>query len=504
MLATSIGEQFRIPWKTVWQTTLLYWVLWAGANWPGIRQAWWYADDLGFAEGSGKSLLSFQASHGRPLAGVWLSSIYLDAPPSRKLANVSLRVLQGLEHSFNAALAAVLVCPFSTGPQMFAAGLPLLLWPFHADAVLWRAGSIHVWAALISLLGLARILSGKRIEKQLSKPKLVGALVIALSTLVSQATPWIALIVYLMRDGVRMLAGQTRESFRKNSAMTWVLGGLCGGGTISFTVGIWFGGGGERVQLSNEVLSKLFLLLKTHYNFWFRPLFNSMDIILVHSLFLLCVAAGIILHFGRPVRSAGSFSSLLLIANPIVLAIASFLIVRQNGVPWRGMYLMPLCVTSGFLFLIHAVKPEPRLARAGFLCILAVSSVYGLSSWKNSGDYPRVMQKDLSLARDLEVWMARESKPTTPLVVYASEDCVRVNPNPYGLNYVYHDDKVPAFYNSADSFLRTFTRINISTEPRHREACRVLCRRQEPPLWERGFLSVFHLPSGRVLCGCVR
>lgn len=204
-------------------------LLWGAANWPGLREPWWYTDDFPFAltmQRRPDRAFAHALGGGRPLQIPWFYTQLLDGTPDRVGANIALRALGGLLHALSTTLAAGLLWQATGRRAALAGALPFLLWPFSGEVVLWRTAAYYCLASSISLAGAYLLLpaTGSRLKRA------VGVACIAGSMLTHQIAGLAGLVVGVLYVALVQMrrVGSTRDPVVRRASLL-SLGYLLGG-----------------------------------------------------------------------------------------------------------------------------------------------------------------------------------------------------------------------------------------------------------------------------------
>ena len=405
------AHEFRIRFS-FWQVFSIFFLLWALFFWPALHDAWWAMDDF-WAIGWTNAVRwgRFVVGNGRPLLGVWSYSYLLDNGPGRESANILLHWIQGCVHVLNATLLAALLWRVVRSWQAIVAVLPFLLWPFNADAVLWRGGSVYAIAACLSLLGLhlIRLHDTKRDRIYW----IAGSFLCGLSMLATQATAFAGIVVWPVLVGLTALQQQPMPWRRLMREAAFLATGSIFGAALSYylikTYPLppgWF-----RGALATDFKAKVDFLLNVHRHLILFPTFYPTPLKTFHVL--LGALAFLAVVFGRPEepgeprafwRSLIAFFALL---SCLVLPFAAQLVVADSLIFLRALYLGPIFFTASVLIGLQIFRGRVWLQRGyGALLFLILISYWPIA-WGHSAEYVKCYKGDLEDLRRVQKHAAK-------------------------------------------------------------------------------------------------
>jgi hypothetical protein len=461
-------------------TFALYMLIWSFANWPALKQAWWCADDFIRAEDLSGSLPR-GLENGRPLEGLWFWTFALDGRSDHELQNMALRLLQGGLHSLTATIAAYLLWQHTLRKTTVLAVLPFLLWPFNQEAVLWRSAGAYTVAAMLGLLGLWAI----RQEGYWLKG--LGVVAIILGSWANQVAVLSGLIVWVIL--VSLDSPQSHSLTRVKQEITLFLLGYVVGGVSSYIIARSF-------YPSQRTTFGLDYKIKLHY------LFDLNQILLVYPdnypqwlaglhvlLFMATISILIWQHRLLP---------LLALTLLLVIPYLPLLLVKENNLAWRVMYLAPFVIVAAWSLLEQAIGSQRigLLLAGGLLSLILVS--YIKIGRANAHEYVQIFTADLATLHQIEV--EAKQREISMIFVATHPDFVR-GWNPYSLRYISSDSKLSAFQISwmAHPFIRWFSPL----QPIDRnEAIKNQCVAQCQLTKDKPYFQYDKLPNEPILCIC--
>jgi hypothetical protein len=454
---------------------ITYLLLWSIANWPALRQAWWYCDDFIIGEQISSSaapvLLKHVLGHGRPGEGVWFLTFLLDGSSDQGIQNRLLRFVQGGLHALVGVLAADLLWRQTRRWTAFLSALPFILWPFNGEATLWRAAGQYPLAALLGLLGVQAI---RRSSEQPNLSCIIGPSLIVLGVLTNQSAAFAGAVVWVFVVGLIVLGeGQIRMSRVRREAIMLVMG-YCIGGVASFLI-VWLVG---HPQLASNILGKLVYLLHLNRLFitwpeFYPPWLSAAHILLLSMLSLVLVRA--LREKTWTVRQA--LLAITFVMTGLVTPYAAIVLVARTWPAWRVMYLAPFLITGAATILAQALATWKVGRTVSLVLVSVILAGYVKMAWINSSEYVKVFKEDLHLLRQLENYAAQEHIQDGAIYVATSPEVQIRKWNPYGLEYVHGDSKIPAFFRSwsAHPFVRRFSWLRPTEDTAIRAQCLDRC-----------------------------
>ncbi|MEP6955430.1 MAG: hypothetical protein ABI883_01285, partial [Chthoniobacterales bacterium] len=415
-------------------------VVWVAAFWPALHDAWWYADDFWMGSWtSAERWGRFVLGNGRPIVGVWSYSYWLEGGAS-EWPNILLRWGQGGVHLFNAVLIASLLWEVMPSRAAILAVVPFLLWPFQADAVIWRAGFVYALAALFALAGLRLI---RRQESRRNKLRwTAGSALCGLSMLTMQPSAFASLLVGCILVALTIMRPGPVPWRRLLREAAFVSSGVILGMVVSF----WlihsyppfpppFGG---RAQLAPDLPVRLALLWELNKTVVFFPTFYPAPIKIVHGAIIGSALGALVAVIWRWTRARDYFLRRVLVLTLCLLGCVFFpyaaqvLVVGQERIVLRTLYLGPLLFTAGWLVSYLAWEQSLWLRRLHLGLLLALALLYLPIARRHAAEYVQSYAGDLAALHEVEQSAMRLGLrrvmvvPGMPFAFY----------NPYGLRYL--------------------------------------------------------------------
>lgn len=483
----GVPDHGALFFASVWT---LFVVVWGFANWPALTTAWWYQDDF-HKFGYPWRAIPHVLSLGRPLTVLWELTFLIDANAQRTWQNIALRVFQGGVHCAVGTVVAMVLWRQRRTWGAVLSVLPFLLWPFNAEAVLWRSAGIYPVAALCGVLGMWFIqYPGRRPLRRAA----VGACSIVAGMLFNQAAAFSGLVVQLLASALMVVQARIDWRAQCRRLMTTCLAYALGG-VVSYAVA--HSRAGQRVTFVTDVPGKLGYLWKLNELFLASPHFYPRWLSGVHIgllvLTVLAVAAAVVSRC--PLWSARRAAvSLLILSTAFVTPYAGVLLAAENWPSWRVMYLAPLLMT-GVWNELDAALAALKVNAAATLCpLLLIVAGYIAIARVNSGEYVTLFQHDLETLHQIDD--------------YASKEGIRkvyVQPPPhnvYGLRYMHGDSKLSAFGTdwAAQFFIPAFSSLQSSYAEATSAACLAQCADAEVKE-DRG-LRFYKVQDDAVGCVC--
>lgn len=490
---------------------IAYLSVWSVANWPALRQAWWYYDDFGHAERwyAGQYRKDLPAEHihlatyalrgglvsGRPGEGLWFLTFLLDGNRDQKLSNILLRFAQGAVHCLAATVAAVLIWKQTKKWTAFLSVLPFLLWPFNGEAVLWRTVGTYPIAALLGLLGVYIIRHSERRRLLLSA---TGALCVALAMLTNQVAALAGLVVWMLTFSLLIQKPPVAKKQLGFEAV-FILSGYATGGTLSYIL-TYFNKGDHRVAFVSDYIDKQSFLVKLNELFIVGPDHYPDWLTILHVTLLLgsiALVIGSARQMGLSIRQA--LLSVFFLMTALVTPYATLLLVSQSWPSWRVMYVAPFLMTGAWVLLDQSIgtRKVGSFISIGLLSLILIG--YISISWVNSSEYVQVFEADLRVLSQIENYASEEHIPGEQVFVATAPDFVR-GWNPHGMTYMHGDSKISSFLKrwTAHPFIRWFSWLRPVEDATIKTECLARCQRTKE--WEA--FQFYKLQNSGALCVC--
>lgn len=434
-----------------------YLAIWTVANLPGLREPWFYFDDFVHMHNAHQHRLAMLyqrgIENGRPIEGLWFFTFLLDGNTA---ANIALRFVQGTLHVTGAVLAVTWLGQRTRISPLvqWLAGLPFLLWPFGAEATLWRSTCAFPLAMLFAVLAVFAVTAERsRVYR------LLGGMLIAVSMLTNQSSAFAALLLWTVGCAVHAAQGRAPVWPKWRLELVILLAGYIIGGVGSILVlhnlATW---GSVRGGLATDIVGKLGLLLRLNEEVLFSPRYPVTLRVAHAALLSLAVIIQLVGMHGKAHRTRSALVLATLLAG-LVLPYTAVLTTVESWAPWRVMYLGPFVLTLALLTSSAAGRAARLRALAASALVIVVVAHYVPIAWRNSAEYVRVFREDLAFAERVEAFGSRHACDS--VCVLTSRDVAIRDWNPYGFEYQHGDSKISAFLKPvvADMFLLRFTRM---------------------------------------------
>lgn len=427
-----------------WHVWLGFTALWIAISWPGLREAWWFFDDFDKRPDAWQ-LFARGLRNGRPVEGLLFVSHAWDQLPDHRAANIALRLLQGMLHTATASIAACWLARFMRPLPAIVAVLPFLLWPFAAEATLWRTALSYPVAALLGMLAF-RLAQGPAGWRRRGLAVLLGALAVLSNQNAALAGAVIALIVWLAsvlgcdRDGVGDGASMSEQALRTGpSRLAAPALGLLLGAVISVALlHLVKGGVVERGSPVFQPLDKLRFLARLDSTLLAPPYLPGWLRVVQIALVVLGLACTVVAasRSGRRGPWAGLAALWLAV---LVGRYGAVMLTAESWESWRVMYLAPLIFTCAWV-AIEAVRLRrwQRFIARGAMAIMLLA--YARVGWINSGEYPEIYRQDMRVASELREFC--ESEELRSVCMLTIPDHAMRSMNPYGFRYMHCESKL--------------------------------------------------------------
>ena len=411
-LASRLNEQageltLRFPW---WRVFFIFGLLWALFFWPALHNAWWYADDFWAGEWTDAQRWGpFVLGNGRPLLGLWSYSFLLDHSPNAQWANILLRWFQGGVHVLNATVLAGLLWSATRHWTAVLAVLPFLLWPFNADAVLWRGGSVYAIAACLSLLGLHLI---RRYDTKRDRIYwIAGSFLCGLSMLATQTSAFASVAVWIVLVGLAAIHPDPMPWRRLVREGTFLAIGTITGAAVSYglikthpiPMSLFAGRGDVAFDFHRALrvlgrIDALVIVFPVFYPWWLQ---------LLHVLLIAGALFAIILFGWTEYKRAKAIWRPILVFFCLALCLvvpfsAQLIAVGQDAVVLRTLYLAPLLFSACTIFTFQFFRHRVWLERATMALLVLILVSYWPICREHAAEYVKCYQADIADLREVE------------------------------------------------------------------------------------------------------
>ncbi len=473
-----------------------YVVLWALANLPAVRQAWWAVDDYAY-------VVFFHWRHnyenGRPLANLFFSTLPWEMGAYGEAINIGMRAFQGAVHAGVALIVALLLYQRTRTRAALVAATIFLVWPHNGEAVLWRAAGTIPLSALLSVAGALLASMGGTRRRLL--PAVLGMLLVAAAVLIQQLGAMAGLVLWAM-----VLALQARPPARRDiGAALWIGAGYVVGALISKrTARFWLGDAPGRDQLATDFWAKL----DYGYELWqdFLWPFTSPAHGYFQMALVVLLAVALVAHLlfaaepwhAKLLRVAATVSLFL-------LPIAPLLVFDSSPTSARVLYLAPLllvtaCIASAPWLerLLHT--PDAAVLLAGALVV-----VYLPLATRNAADFPRIYTADQRTLAELSATL-RELEPQerVNLVIADMGQYLRSHDPHNAIDFPNGDAKLSGFMLpwASSAFVEWRSDHSTSADPLDWQMCTAACLRTAEAAGEKKPFTLLPLEESRAYCLC--
>jgi hypothetical protein len=450
---------------------VLYFGAWLIANWPAAHRAWWYLDDFSRMEYLSDSI-PIGLENGRPLEGIWFLTFALDSNGAAQFQNIILRLLQGGFHCLAASIAAYLLWEDTKLFASFFCFLPFVLWPFNAEAVLWRTAGGYPLAAFLSVLGvflLSRHSQGGSIHK------ITGSVLIALAIFSNQIAATAGLVVWFLIVCARWLKERSPLEFMGRAELGYLVAGYFSGGLASTMMAKYFDTYTGRSSFAENIFKRLRYISDLNVRFFSWPEFYPAWLTWAHLILLLVALVLPLIIFLRSKKPVSTFLIFLdVLIAAFVIPYAPLLLLSESWPSFRIFYLAPMLLSLAWITIMQQkVNTSVRFAVAGIYAVILLG--YFMIAWYNSAEYPKVFDADMGKLEELR--KKADQNQISSIFVASSPEYPVANWNPYEIRYMHADSKLSAFlvYYPAGSFIRLFSTLHPISDTNVKEACYNIC-----------------------------
>jgi hypothetical protein len=449
-----------------------YLLFWTVANWPALTTAWWSSDDYAI-------LTRFDPLHnlqlGRPLEALHHWGLTWEAQPTWLWLNCLWRYGQGILHTLTAFLAGYVLYRATMRRQVWLYLLFFLLWPFHGEAVLWRASAIVPGAAL-SMAGLVLLTRSYTRRAQLGQVS--GLLLVATAVLAHQLAAVIALVVWMLATTF----GKPDYWTRPWQHFARLLLGYLIGGAISLALIHHFAVDLGRATPTTAWLAKALLAAKLNGLLLIAPVY-PLELRIGQSLFL-AMAIGLWVYCLATQRCWGLWRPMFSLLSLLLLPYAPLLLVDETLLAPRNLYLGPFLLVGAALMIDQLQKQRRATILVGAISLLLVVSYLPLN-WRNVREFPQLYQQDRQILTTIEERVTTASEDADMRLVVATAPAYLRTWNPYTLPLMWGDAKKSAFLVewAAPAFIEWHSSLTVVEEPNTRQWCVEQCQLQQdrPP-----------------------
>lgn len=460
-----------------------YLLIWLVANYPGLSSPWWMCDDFGFIVNWNywyNNIFNYLAfpkwmalSNGRPLEIILSSAFLIDNTMNNGIFNIIMRYIQGVAHCLSITIILIIVFNKTFNINFVFYILPLLIWPFNGEAVLWRSAFPYPFAALLSSVGLYLILINPR--EKLTRV-ISGIFLIILSVLTNQVSAFLCICVYFLILGVRPLNSEevyNKETLKEISA---ILLGLLIGGSLSYLIGAAFG---DRVSISSDITEKYNFLLKL----WDIQILNSKyypNWIIFIQLLILILPIILILYkilYRQFATKNNVILTIFCYLFMFFIPYSAVMLSRENSASWRVMYISPILYSSALLYSDYLLHPFKFKNFFLFTIVLLMVTGYVYISRINSYEFYKVFNNDLKKIEMVNKFLSDNYLQIDHPITIATFPGYTRTWNPYNLRYMNGDTKISAVMRDwyVEPFLKLFSSLEYIKNPTVIRSCQNLC-----------------------------
>jgi hypothetical protein len=419
----------------------------------------------------------------------------VDPDGTAQLQNIAMRFIQGGFHSLAASLAAFVVWKDTHHRSAFFGFLPFALWPFNAEAVMWRTAGGYPVAALLSVLAVVLV---RRQGKYQAVYRLLGAVFIAMAVLFQQVAAVAGPILWFMIVCLHLVRERQPLEFLGIKQLAYLVSGGITGGLISAVIARHYNAVTGRFVVATNLWDRLSYITNLNVRFFSWPDFYPAWLAWAHVALL---AVAFVLVLATLLNRNRTFSALLSISficfATFVFPFAPLLIVAESWPSFRVMYMAPLILSVAWLTVMQLrVSSIFHALAAGLFCVVLLG--YVQIAWQNSAEYPYVFEADLQTLKGLSETANRENVKN--IFVVTSPEFPLTDWNPYHVKYMHADSKISAFLVdfSADSFIYLFSSLKPTHDAGVQAVCFSFCRTAS---YDRNS-KIDIVEAGSTLCVC--
>jgi uncharacterized membrane protein len=478
-------------WRVLGRLWLAGFLLWVVATAPAFQGAWWFLDDYSQANYTEEGNIAHHLAQGRPGQLLWMYTFAFDGG-GRESANIVLRLSQGAMHALVASLAILLIGNGAVSPLHIVGALPFLVWPYSAEATLWRSAGTYPLAALLSLLGLALVRAAPTVRRVMA-----AGLLVLTATFTCQAAACAAGVLWLLMAGLSVLepAGADRSRLAREGALLAVFYAV----GLGACYGIGIASAGEmpdRIRPTSDLYGELIFLTATVKRFLTGAVLYPEWLAALHTAVVSFVVVSSLqgaLRGKRTTLVAG-----LGVIGVLLTPYAPLVLVEENVASWRTMYLSPLFFL-GTAALVERAAPKPSAWRPLTCAAMVVlCAAYLWLGWIYVGLFPATFHADRRQLARFTREAARFDR-TDMVIADPPDDASRSN-DPYRLELRWGGPKAGALFlpYAARYFLRWYSPLVLRDDDPSVLACREACLGAPPVPGGRALA----LDAPRVLCVC--
>lgn len=495
-------------------------VAYAAVTWPALAHAWWYTDDLVFADPgcSAQRMLSQPKANGRLVQGVWLLTFLPEQGPRADDWNRAWRGLQVAFHALTATLIAWAFWRVAPGWAAILAALPFLLWSLSGEPVLWRSAGIYPLGALIGMLALVALCARPRRRAARLALGALGVGLAVLAPLSSQSAAMAPIVVIAIMAALLILRSERARLRPLAANAALLMGGLLVGAAIS----VWVGHSGGRMELAGGLRERLAYLAQINQLVLrFPPAFPSA--LAAAQLTIVGGAFGLVgLRLGPGQRRSGALPpraggprspcgpeahappvgwgivALSVLALLFALPHGPAVAAAERWASLRVLYLGPLALCGCWLALRELLRGS-RIGGALAVVLLAVTvALHVPILHRFAADRVALFRADLRVLDELAAAAARHQ---TARVCVVTHPRLRVwNWNPHGLAFEHCDATYSALQISWSDgqFIRRFSGLEPVESAAALAQAAAICNGRKPPLR----FETYYLPEFDAVCLC--
>jgi len=467
---------------------------------------WWMGDDFNYIVNwriwyeSGDPLTKMPSWHalknGRPLMVILLSTFLIDNTVNSEIYNVILRYAQGIAHCLAVTIMLIILWYKTHKINIIFYILPFLIWPFNAEAVLWRSASQYPFSALLICSGMYLILinSSNNISRNI-----LGILFIVLSIMTNQVSAFLGIAIFILILGIKSLNNEDVLIKETYNQIFIIFLGFIIGGFLSYIIGCT---SGDRIGISNDIIGKIKLLIELNYSVIFNIKFYPRWIIFIHS-FLIILPILLILykkkHSSLPSRNI--ILALVCYLSIFIIPYSAILLSKENWPSWRIMYISPIIFTSAFLYLDYLLDRFKFKKFIEFATLILLVIGYVQISRINTSEYFEAFNNDLKQIEVIDNYLREHDLAKDyPIHIVTFPDYVRTW-NPYNLKYIHGNSKTSAIMRDwyVGPFLSLFSSLNYIDDFDVNKSCLNICKKNSN---SHKSLEFYKLTSYDVICIC--
>lgn len=458
-----------------------YLIIWTIANFPALKVSWLICDDFShitdwmdwYKNGGGFRDIPTRHAfvNGRPFAFILYSTFLIDGEVNGGLYNMILRYFQGIIHCLSVTIILVVLWHKTYKFNIIFYLIPFLIWPFNAEAVLWRAAIHYPVSALIISLGIYII--NFNISNNIYR-NLFGIVLIILAVCTNQLVSFLGIAIFVIILGVSSLNNKSIINKQTFNQISIVILGYIIGGILTYIIGATFG---DRTNIANDVLGKILFLMELNHLVIFNSNFYPKWLNFLHALLVIVPILLMLLKIiNNAVHSKKIIVALFCYLLLFVIPYTTILVAKENYPSWRVMYIAPIVFSSALIYIDHLFVNSKIKYIFIYPALLSIVICYVYISRINSSEYPIVFYNDLNRISEIENYLTdNKIKAHHPIHIVSYPDYIKTW-NPYSVRYFHGDSKTSAMVRDwyLYPFMDIFSNFNLI---QHDTSCIDYCKK---------------------------